>query len=715
MNIKLSEISTVKSQLVEANTNIDALGQENKILGGRLDDVATQCELVESNKDAPNETERELAVLRAERQDRDRWLEDERQKIVEAAREFALQQEQTFNNMITNLEHKLTCKDKELQEMESLLHQLQHDLKNIQKEKNALLEAADERDREFEEEKKLWNLGSHSYGKIQQYLSDLNEERQNVSQLKETCSGLELRMKELEDVNSSLQKDLVRIQEEKKLEREDREEDLLNKVDFLRSESTKLEETLQTKESLVLGLIEERTKLAMTVAALEEKLSKSAQVVTGLQQQCDCMKDQVENLREERGRLEQEKEASVRQEKIYLEISVKKVRELEERLRKEVKEKKELSNTVTEITRILEKEQNCLEKKNKELSEMKKFMQLADKENEESIKDKNTKLDELTFAYEVLRNKLDKMEKNFEDKCKELKQVKDQFNQTEKGVKEWKTFANQRRTFATDLKLVHKLEKLSRDKNTASPCTDTAGTGKSSHGSSSSKPSIVNFVKGDFPLSPIAKSLSNMIIKSPTTVTSREAATQEMSSTTTRRTQPQTLSSNESLALEEIATDVHVEANRRGISKPNGTVDTKKRASQQATDTRTAKRRHVSSGSGADRHTTTMGLKTRSAVKKAVQPSFAKDGTENPESTRMPSMRQFSPPELPLSPRKTKSLSIPQDPMSKIPRPGRSRLLRQNNQKMPSASAKKVRSLRQPALGEAAFKPTGDQTECKMQ
>ena len=27
MNIKLSEISTVKSQLVEANTNIDALGK----------------------------------------------------------------------------------------------------------------------------------------------------------------------------------------------------------------------------------------------------------------------------------------------------------------------------------------------------------------------------------------------------------------------------------------------------------------------------------------------------------------------------------------------------------------------------------------------------------------------------------------------------------------------------------------------------------------
>ena len=77
----------------------------------------------------------QLAGLRAERQDTDKWLERERQKIVEAAREFALQQEQTFNNEVGILEYKLTCKDKELQEMESLLNQLRHNLKSLQQEK----------------------------------------------------------------------------------------------------------------------------------------------------------------------------------------------------------------------------------------------------------------------------------------------------------------------------------------------------------------------------------------------------------------------------------------------------------------------------------------------------------------------------------------------------------------------------------------------------
>ena len=409
----------------------------------------------------------------------------------------------------------------------------------------------------------------------------MNEERLNVSHLKEKCNGLESRMKELEDVNSSLRKDLGRIREEKKLETEGREEALSHKVDFLRSESTKLEEKLQTKESLVLGLMDERNELSMTVASLGEELSKSAQVVTELQQQCDYMKEQLENLREEKGRLEQEKDASMMQEKFYTEISVKKVRELEVKLGKEAKEKKELSNIVEEMRGILEKEQNCLKEKNQELAEVKRLLQLAVKENEESIKDKKTNLVELKFSYKDLKNKLDKTEKNFEEKCKELKQVKEQLNQTESEVKKWKTIANQRKAFATNLKLANKLEKLSWDKNAASPCTDNAGAGKSSDGSSSSKPSGVSFVKGDILLSPLAKSLSNLEIKSPTTVTTQAAATRETSSASTSRTQRQTISTKESLPLEERVTDVYVEANKRGIYKPNGSVDTKKRAGQQ--------------------------------------------------------------------------------------------------------------------------------------
>lgn len=78
----------------------------------------------------------QLSVLRAEKQEQDlERLENERREIVEAAKQFALQQEERFSNKIENLEHKLSAKNDELQEMESVVQQLRHGLKTVQQEK----------------------------------------------------------------------------------------------------------------------------------------------------------------------------------------------------------------------------------------------------------------------------------------------------------------------------------------------------------------------------------------------------------------------------------------------------------------------------------------------------------------------------------------------------------------------------------------------------
>ena len=78
----------------------------------------------------------QLAVLRAEKQEQDlERLEDQRREIVEAAKQFALQQEERFSKKIENLEHKLAAKHDELQETESVVQQLRHDLKTVQHEK----------------------------------------------------------------------------------------------------------------------------------------------------------------------------------------------------------------------------------------------------------------------------------------------------------------------------------------------------------------------------------------------------------------------------------------------------------------------------------------------------------------------------------------------------------------------------------------------------
>lgn len=77
----------------------------------------------------------QLEALRTEKQDKVNWLEEQRQQIVEAAREFALEQERTYTRKIQNLEEKLARKDEDLQGMESAVHQLQHDLRTAQHEK----------------------------------------------------------------------------------------------------------------------------------------------------------------------------------------------------------------------------------------------------------------------------------------------------------------------------------------------------------------------------------------------------------------------------------------------------------------------------------------------------------------------------------------------------------------------------------------------------
>ena len=77
----------------------------------------------------------QLAVLRAEKQDKEKWLDEERVQIVEAAKEFAMKQEQTFVKKIDNLGQKLAQKEEDLQEMESVVKQLQYDLKTAQQEK----------------------------------------------------------------------------------------------------------------------------------------------------------------------------------------------------------------------------------------------------------------------------------------------------------------------------------------------------------------------------------------------------------------------------------------------------------------------------------------------------------------------------------------------------------------------------------------------------
>ena len=214
-----------------------------------------------------------------------------------------------------------------------------------------------------------------------------------------------------------------------------------SRVSLLRSESEKLKETLETRDATVTALSDEKARLLETVKTLEEKLSASVQTVTELQQKCDWMNEKLETLRTEKSVLEKEKDVSVLQKtqgKLNLENFVKKVKELQGKLENEKKAKEELAKAVNEMEQLVKNEQKCVDSKNKELADMEAMFKLADAESEAAMKEKEGKIVELTFAYEDLRDKLEKERKALEEKCKELENLKRESKQVQERAEEMK-------------------------------------------------------------------------------------------------------------------------------------------------------------------------------------------------------------------------------------------------------------------------------------
>lgn len=216
---------------------------------------------------------------------------------------------------------------------------------------------------------------------------------------------------------------------------------MYSKVDLLQSETEALKANLASRDATVSALSEEKTKLLVAIKSLEDKLSASSQTVRDLQQKCDWMNEKLETLRVEKSALEKEKDGFVlrkSQEKMNLEHLVKKLQELQDELDKEIKMKEKSMKAVNEMEKLVEKEQKSVKEKIKEIAEMETMFKLADDEHEATIKGKEGKIVELTFAYEDLRNKLEKEKKTLEKTCEEFGNVKKQLKLAEERAEEMK-------------------------------------------------------------------------------------------------------------------------------------------------------------------------------------------------------------------------------------------------------------------------------------
>ena len=216
---------------------------------------------------------------------------------------------------------------------------------------------------------------------------------------------------------------------------------MYSKLELLQSEAEALKANLGSRDATVSALSEEKTKLVVTIKSLEDKLSVSTQTVRDLQQKCEWMNEKLETLRVEKSALEKEKDGFVlrkSQEKMNLEQFAKELQELQDKLDKESKMKEKSIKAVNEMEKLVEKERKSVEKKNKEIAEMEAMFKLADDMHDATVKEKEGKIVELTFAYEDLRNKLEKEKKALEKTCEEFGSVKKQLKQAEERAEEMK-------------------------------------------------------------------------------------------------------------------------------------------------------------------------------------------------------------------------------------------------------------------------------------
>ena len=71
----------------------------------------------------------QLSKLQLESENKEKDLEKEKNEIVEAAKEFAIQREKQFTEQIESLQQKLYQKEESIQSLETELNQLRYNLK----------------------------------------------------------------------------------------------------------------------------------------------------------------------------------------------------------------------------------------------------------------------------------------------------------------------------------------------------------------------------------------------------------------------------------------------------------------------------------------------------------------------------------------------------------------------------------------------------------
>ncbi|KAK3707105.1 hypothetical protein QZH41_014698, partial [Actinostola sp. cb2023] len=410
----LGEVTQELETLRESTASESVLNDDEKVYREELNDALQK-----------------ISDLKEENELKEAQFEEKKTDIVEAAKDFAIKREDDFGQQ-------LSAKDEQIHTLENEVHQLKHDLQLAQKLQKALLEAADDREKEFENTKTQLQDGGVVQGKLVELSLNLKLEKQKCQQLEENCNKLQESIDNGELTKVALQRQLDSLQKDHRAE-EDRLDSnvtsLTQEIDAIQNELKQVQQSLTDETTRVKELSKENHNLTRALKVLKQQEQRARTVSTETEEECRVLKEQLNGL------VCAQNEAEIEKERYIVNESNKKVKlgEIErniERLKVELETEKKISCTLEDKALRFESELStkmndltAVQKQNSNLEKTKAELELASENLKQNYEEHVKTHEELKGLYKKEKEEHVKCVRKLKNTENEISSLRD--HQTE--------------------------------------------------------------------------------------------------------------------------------------------------------------------------------------------------------------------------------------------------------------------------------------------
>lgn len=329
-------------------------------------------------------------------------------------------------------------KEEQINTVESEINQLKHQLQLAQESQKALLEAADEREREYEQAKNKLQDGSLTQGKFVHLSLQLKSEKQKAQQLEENCKRLQEIIDEGQLTMSSLQKQLDGINKNRdgEISRLESEVTALNdEIKSVDAELKQAKENISREESRVKELAVENENLQDTLKEFQSLAQRERVHSSETKEECNVLKEQLNGMMSAKSEAEMEKEeliVSESKEKVKLREIERQMEEFRDKLEAEKQLKEELEEKVQKLKAELKEKMETLDAISKEKLKLQEQIESLETQGKKAAKEN----EELAKLFKELETIYYKKEQELTEANKKLKKVEEELERLCKNHEE---------------------------------------------------------------------------------------------------------------------------------------------------------------------------------------------------------------------------------------------------------------------------------------